>query len=145
LPKLAEQGRVRQQRTAFGQFAVKHGEATRRRVGDRRAAGDRLLKMFIAARRRASGRRRRPSSAASSGSGAVGGPRLEPLAGNGEAPPGQSTTCHPGLRQPVGVAVVTRLEGWYEELPRRTGLRGRPPATKTILKVAHPGVSAIPP
>jgi len=148
LPKLAEQGRVHANNARlFGQFAVKHGEAeVRRRFGDVEQQAVGLLKMFgllpddDAADSSPGGPTATASSPGSPPSPAV-TRGLEPVAGNGEAPPGPAVDdlAIPDYDSLSASQVVTRLEGLSpEELEAVRTYEAAHRGRKTILnKVAQ--------
>jgi hypothetical protein len=145
LPKLAEQGRVHANNARlFGQFAVKHGEAAvRRRMGDVEEQAVGLLKMFgLLPDDEAPGPASGASATASSGapSPAV-VTRLEPAAGNGDAPHGPAVDdlAIPDYDSLSASQVVTRLEGLSpDELEAVRAYEAAHRGRKTILnKVAQ--------
>src|SRR5262245_14962055 len=146
LPKLAEQGRVHANNARlFGQFAVKHGEAEmRRRFGDVEQQAVGLLKMFGLLPDEESDAA--PGGVAPDGSAATSPPpsvvaRLEPVGGNGEAPPGPAADelAIPDYDSLSASQVVTRLEGLSpDELEAVRAYEAAHRGRKTILnKVAQ--------
>jgi hypothetical protein len=120
LPKLAEQGRVHANNARlFGQFAVKHGEAEmRRRFGDVEQQAVGLLKMFGLLPDEDEDAAAPAGGSAPAGSAATSPPpsvvtRLEPVGGNGDAPPGPAADdlAIPDYDSLSASQVVTRLEG----------------------------------
>jgi hypothetical protein len=147
LPKLAEQGRVHANNARlFGQFAVKHGEAeVRRRFGDVEQQAVGLLKMFgLLPDDDAESSPDGPAATASSPGSPPSPPvtrGLEPVAGNGEAPPGPAVDdlAIPDYDSLSASQVVTRLEGLSpEELEAVRTYEAAHRGRKTILnKVAQ--------
>jgi hypothetical protein len=120
LPKLAEQGRVHANNARlFGQFAVKHGEAEmRRRFGDVEQQAVGLLKMFGLLPDDDSDAAPAGSAPTGSAATATSPPpsvvtQLQPVGGNGEAPPGPAVDdlAIPDYDSLSASQVVTRLEG----------------------------------
>jgi len=148
LPKLAEQGRVHANNARlFGQFAVKHGEAEmRRRFGDVEQQAVGLLKMFGLLPDEDDAGAARAGGPAPAGSATTSPPpsvvtRLEPVGGNGEAPPGPAVDdlAIPDYDSLSASQVVTRLEGLSpDELEAVRAYEAAHRGRKTILnKVAQ--------